>query len=92
MPWEFPEFNQSLSAANNNLWINLNGGWVMRIYRLKSRLFHPIHRNYPVRIEDLEAKRISVIWWSSPRGWERALQEDQWFHGQIPPQPPVTGQ
>ena len=66
---------------------------MVRVHRsLRSRLFHPIHRSCPVRIEDLEARRISVIWWSGPRGWERAVQEDQCFHGQVPPQPPVTGQ
>ena len=92
-PWESAEFNQPPYAANDDLWISLNGGWVVRVHRsLRSRLFHPIHRSCPVRIEDLEARRISVIWWSGPRGWERAVQEDQRFHGQVPPQPPVTGQ
>ena len=49
-PWESVEFNQPPCAANDDLWISLNGGW------------------------------------------ERAVQEDQWFHGQVPPQLPVTGQ
>ena len=91
-PWESAEFNQPPYAANDDLWISLNDGWVVRVHRsLGGRLFHPIHRSCPARTEDLEARRISVIWWSGPRGWERAVQEDQWSHGQVPPQSPVTG-
>jgi len=58
-PWESAEFNQPPYAANDDLWISLNDGWVVRVHRsLRSRLFHPIHRSCPVRIEDLEARRI----------------------------------
>jgi len=64
-PWEAPEFNQPPHAANDDLWITMGGGWVVRIHRsFWSRLFHPVHRSCPVRTEDLEAQRVSVIWWS----------------------------
>ena len=65
----------------------------MRIHRsLRSRLFHPVHRSCPVRTEDLEAQRVSVIWWSGVHGWEKSVQHDNWYLGQVPPQPPVSGQ
>ena len=65
----------------------------MRIHRsFRSRLFHPVHRSCPVRTEDLEAQRVSVIWWSGVHGWEKSVQHDNWYLGQVPPQPPVSGQ
>ena len=92
-PWEAPEFNQPPHAANDDLWITMGGGWVVRIHRsLRSRLFHPVHRSCPVRTEDLEAQRVSVIWWSGDHGWEKSVQHDNWYLGQVPPQPPVSGQ
>jgi hypothetical protein len=32
-PWESAEFNQPPYAANDDLWISLNGGWVVRVHR-----------------------------------------------------------
>eukprot|EP00435_Cladocopium_sp_Y103_P011952 s4008_g3.t1 len=93
MPWTAPEFNQPPRAANEDIWIQITGGWVVRVHRsLRTNRFHPVHRSCPVQTQDLEARRISVIWWSGPRGWERSVQEDQWGSGQIAPWPPVIGQ
>ena len=68
---------------------------MVRIHRsLRSRLFHPVHRSCPVQVQDLERRRISVIWYSgtgSTGGWQKVVQEDVWQNGQVPPAPPVTG-
>lgn len=70
----------------------MSGGWVVRIHRSpRSRLFHPIHRSRPVQPQDLEAQRVTVIWYSGTRGWERVVQEDIWQNGQVPPAAPVSG-
>ena len=77
-PWLGREFNQPPYAANEDVWIMMDA-WVVRIHRsLRVRKFHPVHRSCPVRIGDLENQRVSVIWWSGPRGWERAIQHDEW--------------
>ena len=61
-PWEAPEFDRPPYAANEDLWINMPGGWVVRAHRsLRSRLFQPVHRTAPVRAEDLESRRVTVI-------------------------------
>ena len=92
MPWDAPEFNQPPYAANDDVWISMQRGWVVRIHRsLRTRLFHPVHRSCPVPVADLEPNRFTVIWWSGPYGWERTVQEDTWLAGQSSPLPPVTG-
>ena len=92
-PWEAPEFDWPPYAANEDLWMNMPGGWVARVHRsLRSRLFQPVHRSAPVRAEDLESRRVTVIWFSGTRGWEKVVQTDNWSRGQVPPAYPVQGQ
>ena len=91
-PWEAPEFGQPPHRGPDDLWLQISGGWVVRVHRQpRSRLFHPIHRSCPVEASDLEDKRISVIWFSGSRGWQRVVQEDTWQRGQVPPAAPVAG-
>ena len=91
-PWLNREFNQPPYAANDDVWIMMDA-WVVRIHRsLRTRRFHPVHRSCPVRINDLEPQRVSVIWWSGPRGWEKSIQHDEWGTGNADPDPPVQGQ
>ena len=91
-PCDTREFNQPPYAANEDLWVTMSGGWMVRIpSSLRSRLFHPVHRSCPVQPQDLEARRVTVMWYSGPREWERVVQEDVWQNGQVPPAAPVSG-
>ena len=60
--------------------------WIVSVGRsLRTRKFHPVHRSCPVRIGDLEPRRISVMWWSGDRDWTKAIQEDEWGAGNVEP-------
>jgi len=83
-PWMSNDFMQPPHAASDDVWIQVDGGWVVCIHRsLRRRMFHPLHRSCPVRIGDLEPRRTTVICWSGPRGWERAVQHDEWGTGNV---------
>ena len=78
-PWNAVEFDQPPRAANEDLWVQMNGGWIVRVHRsLRTRRFHPVHRTCPVRTSDLEPGRTSVIWWSGAHGWTKNIQQDEW--------------
>lgn len=78
-PWMSNGYMQPPHAANDNVWILVDGGWVVGVHRgLRMRKFHPVHRSCPVRIGDLEPRPTRVIWWSGPRGWELAVRHDDW--------------
>jgi hypothetical protein len=73
-PWNAVEFDQPPRAANEDLWVQMNGGWIVRVHRsLRTRKFHPVHRTCPVRTSDLEPGRTSVIWWSGAHGWRKNI-------------------
>ena len=40
---------------------------------------------------EIEPSRMSVIWWSGPRGWEHTVQHDEWGDGNPMPDAQVRG-
>eukprot|EP00435_Cladocopium_sp_Y103_P073367 s158_g43.t1 len=76
MPWTAPEFNQPPRAAQDDIWIQITGGWAVKVHR-------SLRTNRFLQTQDLEPRR------SRARGWERSIQEDQWGSGQIAPWAPV---
>ena len=78
-PWNGAEF-QGVPTGSNDRWRNLPGGWWVRVHGgLRSRLYHPVHTTTPVRCEDLEPERTTVIW-HCPNGrpWTRVIHRDAW--------------
>jgi hypothetical protein len=91
-PWISNDFMKPPYPSNDDVWIQVAGGWAVRIYRiLRTRRIYPVHKSCPMRIGDLEPHHISVIWWSGPRGWERVVQHDEWGVGNAMPAAPVQG-
>ena len=76
-PWNSAEF-QGMPTGNSDRWRSLVGGWYCRVHGgLRSRLFHPVHTSTPVRPEDLEAERVTVIWHCpGGRPWTRMIHQD----------------
>ena len=84
-PWNSVEF-QGMPTGNSDRWRSLVGGWYCRVHGgLRSRLFHPVHTSTPVRPEDLEAERVTVVW-HCPGGrfWTRMIHQDFWGLGGQP--------
>ena len=84
-PWDDAEF-QSLPTGSSDRWRNLPGGWWVRIHGgLRSRLYHPVHASTPVRCEDLEPERTTVVWHcTGGRPWTRQVHCDHWGFGSQP--------
>ena len=84
-PWDDAEF-QSLPTGSSDRWQNLLGGWWVRIHGgLRSRLYHPVHTSTPVRCEDLEPERTTVVWHcTGGRPWTRQVHCDHWGFGSQP--------
>ena len=84
-PWNGAEF-QGMPTGSNDRWRSLPGGWWVRVHGgLRSRLYHPVHTTTPVRCEDLEPERTTVIW-HCPNGrpWTRVIHRDAWGFGSQP--------
>ena len=61
-PWNGAEF-QGMPTGSNDRWRSLPQGCWVRVHGgLRSRLYHPVHTTTPVRCEDLEPERTTVIW------------------------------
>ena len=75
-----------MPTGNSDHWRSLVGGWYCRVHGgLRSRLFHPVHTSTPVRPEDLEAERVTVIWHCpGGRPWTRMVHQDFWGLGGQP--------
>ena len=84
-PWDDAEF-QSLPTGSSDRWRSLTGGWWVRVHGgLRSRLYHPVHTSTPVRCEDLEPERTTVIWHcTGGRPWTRQVHCDHWGFGSQP--------
>ena len=84
-PWNSVEF-QGMPTGNSDRWRSLVGGWYCRVHGgLRSRLFHPVHTSTPVRPEDLEAERVTVVWHCpGGRPWTRMIHQDFWSLGGQP--------
>ena len=84
-PWNSVEF-QGMPTGNSDRWRSLVGGWYCRVHGgLRSRLFHPVHTSTPVRPEDLEAERVTVVWHCpGGRPWTRMIHQDFWGLGGQP--------
>ena len=84
-PWNSAEF-QGMPTGNSDRWRSLVCGWYCRVHGgLRSRLFHPVHTSTPVRPEDLEAERVTVIWHCpGGRPWTRMIHQDFWGLGGQP--------
>ena len=84
-PWNGAEF-QGMPTGSNDRWRSLPQGWWVRVHGgLRSRLYHPVHTTTPVRCEDLEPERTTVIW-HCPNGrpWTRMIHQDAWGYGSQP--------
>ena len=89
-PWNEQAFQNPPARSNTDRWVTLTGGFYCRVHGgFRSRLFHPVHSSTPIRPEDLEPWRTTVLWHGP--NMERLVHHDMWGLGSAPI-PGVQGQ